>query len=246
MELDRKRLIDNIYRYAKEKDIKIGTLEQNAGVSPGYLSRLAKDESKGSFGVDLLCSAAEQLGRTLDDLVYTNNDVLSPNELKMIAFLDKLTLKTESFQLEWQMLPPMIEDPTYIFEHPLFRLVDREELNMYGDWEICKESEYCSRFLEHGNAQIAGNCFHVPFDTYGGREVYIMSAKERNSSNDKEILEVYFIQRNGTIEPIASTKFVNDQIQEAMKRLYLTIEAARSHLTLDKGSLGAMDRFLNE
>lgn len=247
MEFDRNRLIDNIYRVAKEKNIKIGTLEQSARVSPGYLSRLAKDDSKGSFAVELLCNVAEQLGKTLDALVYTEHKGLTENEEKMLAFLDRLTMLTENFTLEWKMLPPMIQDETYEFEHPLFRVVDRCDPDPNGNFISYKKTEYCSHFLDQEySTTIEGRCFHVLFDGFSNREVYLMFVSQYNpaSFDRQKALEIYFLRQNKYVEPIVCSLLACDQIVEAMKRLYKTVDDARSHLTFDRDSIGAIDRFL--
>ena len=247
MGFDRNRLIDNIYRVAKEKNIKIGTLEQSAGVSPGYLSRLARDDTKGSFAVDLLCSVSEQLGKTLDALVYTEHKDLTENEEKMLAFLDRLTMLTENFTLEWKMLPPMIQDETYEFEHPLFRVVDCCDMDPDGNYISYKKTEYCSHFLDQENPTIIeGRCFHVLFDTLSNREVYLMfvSQYEPGSFDRRKALEIYFIRQEKYVEPIVCSILACDQIVEAMERLYKTVDDARSHLTFDRDSISAIDRFL--
>lgn len=246
MSFDRKQLIDNIYRFAKEKDIKIGALEQEAGVSAGYLSRLLKDDTKGSFGVDLLCSAAEQLGKTLDALVYSSTGELSDNEKKIIDFFDKLTLSTENYSLEWSMMPAMIQDPTYLFTHQLFREVDCTAEDPDGNFHYYEEMEYCSHFLDRGDIKIDGNCFHVLFDKFAMTEIYIMNVSfYDNKTFDRKngILEVYFLTRD-KVEPIACTEYVCDQVDAAIHRLYDSIEAARSHLSLKSNSISAIDRFL--
>ncbi len=56
----------NIRRIAKEKGIPIGTVENTAGVSRGYFSRMTK---QGSCQVWPLIRAAKVLGTTLDELV---------------------------------------------------------------------------------------------------------------------------------------------------------------------------------
>ena len=247
MDFERNRLIDNIYRVAKEKNIKIGTLEQSARVSPGYLSRLAKDDTKGSFAVDLLCSVAEQLGKTLDALVYTEHKGLTENEEKMLAFLDRLTMLTENFTLEWKMLPPMIQDETYEFEHPLFRVVDRCDMDPDGNYISYKKTEYCSHFLDQDySTKIEGRCFHVLFDTFSNREVYLMFVSQYDSGSieRRKALEIYFLRQKKYVEPIVCSSLSCDQIVEAMKRLYKTVDDARSHLTFDRDSIGAIDRFL--
>ena len=59
---------DHIYEYAKRKGKKIGEVEKDAQVSPGYISRLRKDpEIIPSFGTVISIAAA--LGVSIDALV---------------------------------------------------------------------------------------------------------------------------------------------------------------------------------
>ncbi len=247
MTFDRKRLIDNIYRFAKEKDIKIGSLEQTAGVSVGYLSRLMKDDTKGSFAVDLLCSAAEQLGKTLDALVFSTEEVITDNERKMLNFLDKLTLETENHSFEWTMMPPMIMDSSYLFEHPLFRVGDKTAEDPDGNFHYYQETSYDSRFFDPGEVKIKGNCFHAIIDSFSGREIYIMSVSRYNNKTCQhdDLLEIYFLKLEKDVEPIICSHFACSVLKEAMFRLYETINDARSHLALGHYVMDAIDRFLN-
>ena len=60
---DKARCLNNIYALAKERGIKIGDLEESAGVSKGYLSRVAKPDYQGwtqwqsSWGWELTISS---------------------------------------------------------------------------------------------------------------------------------------------------------------------------------------------
>ena len=115
MEYNRSRMIQNIYSIAKTKGKKIGDIETAAGVSAGYISRLAKDDSKGAFTVDFLASIAEQLGVTLDVLAFTDDGQLTENEAGMLTFLDRLTVDTEKYELEWNLLDPRTQDDSFLF-----------------------------------------------------------------------------------------------------------------------------------
>ena len=71
MEFDRSRLMNNITTLIKEKNIKIGELENSVGISTGYLSKMAKPENESMPGIDLIWKLAEKLGvshRHLGDL----------------------------------------------------------------------------------------------------------------------------------------------------------------------------------
>ena len=165
-EFDRNLLIENIYRLAKEKKLKIGDLESSVGVSTGYLSRLAKDESKGVFSAELLFQIADKLGTTMDSLVLVNTKGLTDNEQYLLSFIERLTLETENYGVEWNMMEPMIEDTTYLFDHPLFRKVDKDGEDMIGNYHTWEAMQYDSLFLESGTAYINGNCFYTRIDDF--------------------------------------------------------------------------------
>ena len=66
---DKSRLIRNIRILAKAKNIKIGVLEKDSGLSRGYLARLEKNNDI-SPNIKTVCKIAEILGVSLDRLVY--------------------------------------------------------------------------------------------------------------------------------------------------------------------------------
>lgn len=248
MSFERKRLIDNIYRVAKEKDINIGTLEEEAGVSKGYLSRLAKKEDKGTFGVDLLCSIADTLEKTLDALVYEDTESLTENEKYMLDFLDRLTLQTEKRSLEWEMMPPDIQDTMFIYEHPLFRTVERMDEDYHSTPYFYETNEYCSAFMAPETLHVDGNCFFTMIDEFSRTQLYIMEVSPKTygtNPNRPRIKELYFI-RNGKAEPVACTELLCDQVKEAVERLYNAIEEARSNLRINTSSKSVIDRFMKK
>lgn len=247
MEFERSRVIENIYSVAKEKNIKIGVLENEAKMSPGYISRLLKEENKGSLLAEQLWKIAEALGTTMDSLVCTNSNGLTENEKKLIRFLDKLTLQTEKSEIGWEMMPPMISDISYIYKHPLFEAQDRTAEDPDGNFHYYQENVYCSHFFDPQCARIENNCFHFLFDEFSNREIYVMSVTERNKSSytwNRGVLEIYFIVAESDIEPVVCSEFASDPVKDSMNRLYTAINEARSHLKLNKTTIAAIDRFL--
>lgn len=246
---DRVKLISNIQRMAKEKDVKMGDMEEKAGVSTGLISRLKKDETKGNFTVDLLCSIAEQLECTLDYLVYSGEGELSENEKLMLKFIDKLVRDTDQYILEWTMMEPMIVDRSFLFQHPLFRVVDDYAEDPDGNYHYFKSTVYDSRFLENGSATINGNCFLVLLDSFTQTFLYVMNVTHSIPGKyfEKEnIIEMYFIEKTGSVKPLACSKLVCEEVSGKMQDLYDSIVNARSHLTVDSRARSIIDSYLKK
>ena len=247
MSFERSKVIENIYDLAKEKGIKIGELEQKVNVSPGYLSRLLKDDNKGTISAEQLWKISEILGTTMDLLVGYRNEGLTENEKKIIGFLDKLSFKTEKSEIAWEMLTPMIKEPSYIIAHPLFETVDRCTEDALGDFRFYKEKVYCSHFYDPEYVRIDNNCFHFLFDEFSEREIYIMSVSKREKDKsvwDSGVLEIYFVVAGVNVEPVVCSAFASDQVNKSMNHLYLTVNEARANLQLNKSKIDAIDRFL--
>ena len=65
-QFDKSKCLGNIYHLVKERGLKIGDLEDQAGVSIGYLSRLNKDDNKSTPGIEFLLAVAQVLNVSLD------------------------------------------------------------------------------------------------------------------------------------------------------------------------------------
>lgn len=250
MDYSRARMIANIQAIAKTKNVKIGDVESAAGVSTGYISRLAKDESKGGLTVDVLVAIAQKLEVTLDALVMTDDGQLTGTEMEMLQFLDKVTIDTEKYDLEWELLDPRTQDDSFICDHPLFRPKDDGYLeDDNGRPHYFSYSQYESRFLPPKSASINGNCYHAMIDRFSQSRIYIMrllaSGNGRHRFDDGTVYEVYFIDHNGNVTPILCTRIAHQQISNAVERLYSMIEAARSHLTISSHTKSIMNRYMN-
>ena len=247
-ELNRAITIRNIVSIAKEKNIKIGDIEQKAGVSAGYLSRLAKDDNKGVLSIDVIYNIANQLETSIDLLVSTDPEILSENENMILGFLDKLMFDTEHSSIEWKMMPPMIQDATYlVHDNPLFRVGDASAEDPDGNMHYYEETSYDSRFLPVNCGVVDGDCFHTIIDDSSGTEIYVMKVRQRTnmyctSSSIENIIEIYFI-RGDNVEPIICTVLACEQLEQEIRRLYNTIEAARSHLSIEPRTKGIIERY---
>lgn len=96
-------VVENIYALAQEKDIKIGDLERDAGVSAGYLSRFLKPSGAIiKMAADVLFKICDCLKMSVEDVVYYNSDDRTPVQKKMDSFLKKLARDTENYEIVWK------------------------------------------------------------------------------------------------------------------------------------------------
>lgn len=100
MDVNNKKLAENIYALAKLKNKKIQDLERAADMSVGYLSRFLK----GNIALpSLSCifKIAEELGVSVDQLI--RNDYVKTNVEVMIKtqFIQMLERKTKDMDIHW-------------------------------------------------------------------------------------------------------------------------------------------------
>ena len=98
--VDNKTIVDRIYSIAKQKNIKIGYLEETIlEVSVGYFKKLAKSDS---MGVDKVKKAADALGVTVDYLLSEEQerDIIDENKL-LVDYLYQITRLTDTDKMIW-------------------------------------------------------------------------------------------------------------------------------------------------
>lgn len=100
MELDYSIMINNVKGFIAKNHIKIGDLEKQAGVSPGYISRLIKTKSS-KPNVPFIIGAANCLGVSVKSLLLTDFSDYSPEEEKLLPFLTKLDTDTIEHRIVW-------------------------------------------------------------------------------------------------------------------------------------------------
>lgn len=115
--LDKLKVIENIKRLAKMKNIPIADIEKAGKVSTGYLARLAIDISKFREGhaegdkerqlppTDVIEGMASKLGITIDALLNNDFSEIKDAEGSVIMFLDNLTKLTNRNVLIWRREP---------------------------------------------------------------------------------------------------------------------------------------------
>ncbi|MBQ9697951.1 MAG: helix-turn-helix transcriptional regulator [Acidaminococcaceae bacterium] len=100
-EFAKDKLFSNLYHLIKQSGKKIGELEVDVGVSPGYISRMNKD-ANGKPGIDFIIKAADQFNVSIDTLLGVDLTQLSRTERYAFEFIEKLVQETEAENLRWE------------------------------------------------------------------------------------------------------------------------------------------------
>lgn len=243
---DKAGCIETIYYLAKERGLKIGDLEEKAGVSKGYLSRINKEGNTSVPSIELLSSVAEQLGVSVDYLV--NYRVFEPTEGEafLMKFLDKVLHRTICGKLEWACESESVvnEDSAAPVNNPLVSIVD----GYSGEFDaLYKTHEFNSRF---GNAVLIGNTYHT--DLPGSTaKIYIMKVHYLEKTESGSIghtlpmYEIYLVDKE--ITALCSSYFVRTGIplMEKIQELYTTIETSTSRIGITNDSKKLIENFMS-
>ena len=241
-------LMQNIYYFAGFKGIKISDLEKAVNISPGYISRLNRNDAMPS--VDFVASVAEVLGTSVDALLYMDTANGNETEKFIIAFVEKLIKDTAEGNKIWKsesktQLQDM--DPSYAdinnITHPLFDVIIRSDnaAETYGFKSARHSPKECS---------IRDTCYHVGINTTGDC-VYLMATNyiDESKTNHNEI-EMYLTSRGEydyTSELLAVIDTSNDNhFTNIITDLYEAAKESSRHIEISYQSKSIMDRFLSE
>ena len=248
---DRKLLLSNINVLKERYGVKIGDLESNANVSPGYFSRLNKEESKASPSIEVICAVAENLGVSVDDLLMVDYSKLTPTQEYLMSFMNKLIKDTQEDNIYWgretaDELNSLEPDYDGDVPHPLF------DMETYIDWNedpaVKKEiTRVCFKSTGYGcNTKVWGPCYRLRLKN--GVTVFVMhvgmnSYSER--SHDVESLELWLY------DPKSGRQFVCGSIgqypfSDKLKALHREIEKAEYRPKIRKDLRYAIDAFMED
>ena len=218
-------LFDNIYFLAKKRIKKIGELEVEAGVSPGYISRTSKEKNT-KPSIDFVMNVAKILNVSLDAMLKINFTELTSTENFLLKFFQKLSEDTIASKLDWKRetakeLNNVQCDMNGNPEHPCFQVVDFYKDNKSEKIEHFNNIIFCSKSFDV-NTLIDGDCFHLKLKD--GAVLYIFNLSQRNHNTaDKNISvkEMWMYSKSG-LEFIYST-FGESKLATILESLYINI-----------------------
>lgn len=249
IEFNKKLMLDNITFMLKKLGKKIGELEDEAGVSTGYISRLSKEEANTKPGIDFVVNVAKSLKISVDTLVNVDLSSLSPTECYLISFIEKLKNDTVDDKLYWN-----IETAEYlngldcnnsVNEHPLFGRERFLEEDTDGNVSEVVRIVFVSRSFGC-NTFIDGECFNLKLKN--GTVLYVMNVcKSIHYKNDKSAhaKEIWIKPYNEPLEFLCSTKS-DFEISSLIEELYETLVEYSKHPRVKRGVQNAIDAFMRD
>jgi transcriptional regulator with XRE-family HTH domain len=173
----------NIKFLATQKGIKVGDIETEAGVSTGYLSRLSNEDNKNNFPImDLIFLISNKLDVSVNTLLSVDLSNLTPNEILLSKFFDKLSKDTQDNKLVWELeSKTKLDECKQKGKHPLFLSNDPGFTN----------AEYYYHSAYDSTAVIGGDCYKV---IVGNKWLYLMCVNRPDK--DSKGYELYFVSSN--------------------------------------------------
>ena len=243
-------MFDNISFMLKELGKKIGELESEAGVSPGYISRTTK-ESNTKPGIDFIMNVADALNVSVDTLLRVDMSRLTPTEQYIITFLEKLVKDTLDDKLNWQTetagyLNRRLEtDMNGYCDHPLFSM---ENFYEQGETEYPDEVTRIV-FTSHAydvHTCIDGDCYNLRMKN--GTVLYIMKICKsvyRTGDPDAHAIEIWMCPKRSSNQFLCSTKDTVE-IAALIENLYAVVSQNARHPKVKKDIKNVIDAFLND
>lgn len=249
-EFSRSRLLANITYLTKEKNIKIGDLEAEAGVSTGYFSRLNKGDSTALPNIEVLTAVAEKLGATIDSLVKIEYESLTESERYLVDFLEKLISDTESSEVCWtkettrSMGPVITEDGD--LSNPFFR---------YDD--VCTGIDYNTGYPQYNEELVFNSLFYsdkiarLTKDTayhtdLNGNTFWLCPVSiEIGKGEKQDDLEIY-MKSGRIVHPVCHSNPHCAAINELLQTLYLAVIASSKRPKVNATVKAAIDLYMKE
>lgn len=247
IEFNKKLMLDNISFLLKEFGKKIGELEAEAGVSPGYISRATK-EGGTKPGIDFIINVAEALNTSIDTLIGVDLSALTPTERYLISFMEKLKRDTIEDKLDWvrdsaDSLNRMDTDCNGYVAHPLF------SLETFYEKSECEYPEEVTRVVFTSNAfdvhtSIADDCFTLRLKN--GAFLYLMNfckSVYHASDTDAFGIEIWMYKSDVGAQFMCGNRD-NSPLAALVDDLYATVKESSKHPKIKKGLQSAIDAFM--
>lgn len=249
-EFNKNIMFNNITFMLKERGKKIGELESEAGVSPGYISRTSK-EGNTKPGIDFIMKAAEALNVSVDTLLRVDMSRLTPTERYLLTFLEKLAKDTLDDKLDWQT-----ETDVYLNErlypenmggreHPLFELDTYCEVDKEGYPNALTRLVFFSRTYGR-DTFIAGDCYNLRMKN--GTILYIMNIRKRECSTREPkvpVIEIWMCPRRSKKQFLCSTTDT-EEIAGLVEKLHAVVSEIAQRPKVNKDIKNVIEAFLND
>jgi len=248
-EFNNKLILDNISFLLKEFGKKIGELETESGVSPGYISRLSND-SKAKPGLEFIMKVAESLNTSVDTLLKVDLSEMTPTERYLMSFLEKLNKDTIADKLDWDRESADMISRTEVnidggTDHPLLSYETFYEEDAFEVPEEVSRVVFVSNTFGC-NTSIHGDCFNLRLKNRSF--VYLMNiSKSIHMANDPEAYaKEIWIYKPGSGKNFLCSDRSASPLADLTDILYSTVSERMKHPKLKKELQYVIDAFMND
>lgn len=179
---DKKVCFRNIRELIKNNpNVRLGQIENEAGLRAGYMSRLEKDSNMTEPSLEFVVTAAKMLEVSIDALLMVDMTGLTDTERYLSKFIERMKKDTLSGLIKWNRENAKDLNSSEIS-------LDEDELRplfvLERDWAIdnengCPETIMAPRFISHNYGKythIHDDCFN--FQIEDGMRVYLMDIEK--------------------------------------------------------------------
>lgn len=248
------RFFENVSYLIRRQKKKVGEVESEVGVSPGYIARMSKENS-GKPGIDVAVKFADVLGVSVDSLLTAQYGSLTPTELYIVDLLEKLRKDTQADKLDWKMeTPDQLEHVATDFEpnegvyvyHNLLTYETFSEFPMDGEApEQVSRVTFVSRAFGPRTG-FNGPCYNLRIKN--GSIIYLMDlCKSIYHASDKDA----FAQEIWMYTPKVGKQYLcgnkdNASFEVLVECLFEAVTENAKHPKINKTLKYALDAFMED
>lgn len=123
--IDKQKLYENIKTLSKVYGVNLGEIEEEAGVSKGYLSRIVKEKDASIPLLDLIFVVTQKFKVSIDSLFFHDYPSMEKDEHYIYRFINKLLVMSNLGQIKWE---------------------NNEGNNLFSDEKVKPESSFCVKY----------------------------------------------------------------------------------------------------
>lgn len=240
---NKNKLMRNLNYYIKLRNVKVGDLEEGAGVSVGYLSRWKNDgKDNSSPTVETLSVMAEKLNVSLDILCYVDIESLTPTELKLLDYLNSFIDKTKNGEFVWERITKHQAECTWpggVIDGQIYPFMKDVSPDNYNYVLI-----YNSLF-DDSSATIEGNIYKFE---KGNKTVYITKIGRSTPDSNKISFqhELYLETSTGLHKICNIDENTKADLDNLLKKLYEVASISARTVKLDEKLQNELNELFNE
>ena len=232
---DKNRLISNVEYLLKKRNVKVGDLENQCGVSTGYISRLKNNDSNDvSPSAEVLLRMSLILNVSLTSLLCSDYESMTETELFLQMFLVDMIKKTETDQVFWNRCASyFIYSETFDDNETKLPIIGSYKTT-YGN----EETYYYSLFAEKGMT-----VEDYYYTLYLNNNVYYLIPVSSDATG--LIYELYILLPNQSFKTICcSSDDTNSAIGKLLKDLYTSVEKSCKQVRIDDDVKKSLEDFI--